>query len=95
MTGNHWSCTRSADVAAVLASLGAAHKLIRPHCPWQNGKAERLNRTLQTEWAYRHVFTSNDQRAAALGPWLDYYNNKRAHTALGGHPPISRIASPT
>jgi len=95
MTDNHWSYTRSADLAAVLARLGAAHKLIQPHCPWQNGKAERLNRTLQTEWAYRHVFTSNEQRAAALAPWLDYYNNERAHTALGGHPPISRIVSPT
>jgi transposase InsO family protein len=31
---------------------------IRPHCPWQNGKVERYNRTLQTEWAYRQVFKS-------------------------------------
>ena len=28
---------------------------IRPHCPWQNGKVERFNRTLQSEWAYRQV----------------------------------------
>jgi transposase InsO family protein len=95
MTDNAWSYTHSADVAAVLAGLGATHKLIRPHCPWQNGKAERLNRTLQTEWAYRQPFTSNDQRTAALAPWLEFYNNERAHTALGGHPPISRIVSPT
>ena len=27
-----------------------------------------LNRTLQTEWAYRQVFTSNDQRASPLRP---------------------------
>ena len=50
----------------------AAHRIrqvfIRPHCPWQNGKVERLNRTLLTEWAYRQVFTDNDQRAAALAP---------------------------
>ncbi len=39
------------------------------HCPWQNGKVERLNRTLQTEWAYRQVFTSNTERTAALAPW--------------------------
>lgn len=95
MTDNHWSYTRSADVAAVLASLNAAHKRIKPHCPWQNGKAERLNRTLQAEWAYRHAYTSNHQRAAALAPWLHFYNNERAHTALGGNPPISRVVSPT
>jgi transposase InsO family protein len=73
------------------AAHGIAQKFIRPHCPWQNGKVERLNRTLQIEWAYRQVFTSNDQRTAALAPWLEYYNTQRRHSALGGLPPISRL----
>jgi len=94
MTDNHWSYTRSKAVAAVITGLGARHKLIKPHCPWQNGKVERLNRTLQVEWAYRQVFTTNTERAAALAPWLDYYNHRRRHSALGGLPPISRL-SPT
>ena len=94
MTDNHWSYTRSSAVAAVITGLGASHKLIKPHCPWQNGKVERLNRTLQTEWAYRQVFTSNAERSAALAPWLDYYNHRRRHSALDGLPPISRL-SPT
>lgn len=64
---------------------------IRPHCPWQNGKVERLNRTLQVEWAYRQIFTSNQARAAALAPWLVHYNTRRRHSALGGLPPISRL----
>jgi transposase InsO family protein len=64
---------------------------IKPHCPWQNGKVERLNRTLLVEWAYRQVFTTNDQRTAALAPWLEHYNTGRRHSALGGHPPISRL----
>lgn len=94
MTDNHWSYTKSDDVAAALLGLNATHVLIRPHCPWQNGKVERYNRTLQIEWAYRQVFTSNQARAAALAPWLEHYNTRRRHTALGGHPPISRL-SPT
>jgi transposase InsO family protein len=94
MTDNHWSYTHSNDLAALLGQLGAKHVLIRPHCPWQNGKVERFNRTLQTEWAYRRVFTSNDDRTAALGPWLEDYNYRRRHSALGGLPPISRL-SPT
>jgi transposase InsO family protein len=92
MTDNHFSYKLSADVRAAVAALGAAHIFIRPHCPWQNGKVERLNRTLQTEWAYRQVFTSNDQRAAALAPWLEHYNTQRRHSALGGLPPISRLS---
>jgi transposase InsO family protein len=85
---------RSRHVAAVLATLGAKHRRIRPHCPWTNGKVERFNRTLQREWAYRRAYLSNTDRAWALPRWLAIYNNHRPHTALGGQPPISRV-SPT
>lgn len=94
MTDNHWSYTRSNDLAAILEELGATHVLIKPHCPWQNGKVERFNRTLQSEWAYRQPFATNTERAEALAPWLADYNTQRRHSALGGHPPISRL-SPT
>src|SRR5699024_6379367 len=77
-----------------VAQIGAKQKFIKPHCPWQNGKVERINRTLQTEWAYRHVFTSNQHRRDALAPWLHTYNTERRHSALGGLPPHSRV-SPT
>jgi transposase InsO family protein len=92
MTDNHWSYTKSSDVADALLDLRARHVLIKPHCPWQNGKVERFNRTLQIEWAYRQVFTTNAARTAALAPWLDYYNTRRRHTALDGLPPISRLS---
>lgn len=59
---------------------GARHKLVRSHCLWQNGKVDRSNRTLATEWDYLPVFTSNTQR---LTPWLEYYNTQRRHTPLG------------
>jgi transposase InsO family protein len=90
MTDNAWAYKYS--LRDVCASIGARQKFIRPHCPWQNGKVERLKRTLTTEWAYRQVFTSNDERAAALAPWIEHYNTRRRHSALGGLPPISRLA---
>ncbi|MGH3315470.1 MAG: IS481 family transposase [Nocardioidaceae bacterium] len=89
MTDNAWAYQYS--LRAVCAQLQAKQVFIRPHCPWQNGKVERLNRTLLTEWAYRHAFTSNADRTAALAPWLNYYNTRRRHSALGGLPPISRL----
>ena len=89
MTDNAWAYRYS--LREVTAQLGARQKFIRPHCPWQNGKVERLNRTLLTEWAYRQPFTSNDQRTAALAPWLEHYNTQRRHSALGGKPPVSRL----
>jgi transposase InsO family protein len=89
ITDNAWAYRHS--LRQVCADHAIVQKFIKPHCPWQNGKVERLNRTLQTEWAYRQVFTSNEQRTAALAPWLEYYNTQRRHTALGGRPPTSRL----
>lgn len=89
MTDNAWAYRYS--LREVCAEMGTRQIFIKPHCPWQNGKVERLNRTLQTEWAYRQVFTSNTDRAAALAPWLEYYNTRRRHSALDGLPPISRL----
>jgi transposase InsO family protein len=94
ITGNAFAYRKSAAFAQAVATLGARQKFIRPHCPWQNGKAERLNRTLATEWAYRQPFTSSTERAQALPAWLEFYNTQRQHTALGGKPPITRL-SPT
>ncbi|MGF7123151.1 transposase InsO family protein [Rhodococcus sp. BE178] len=89
MIDNAWAYKHS--LHGVCAELGANQVFIKPHCPWQNGKVERLNRTLQSEWAYRQVFTSNTERAGALAPWLEYYNTRRRDSALGGLPPISRL----
>ncbi len=74
MTHNAFACRYSVGLKRVCATFGAIQKFIKPHCPWQNGKVERLNRTLATEWAYRRTFTSNANRAAALAPWLEHYN---------------------
>jgi transposase InsO family protein len=91
MTDNAFAYRYSADLKDVCHTLGATQMFIKPHCPWQNGKVERLNRTLATEWAYRQAFTTNADRAAALAPWLEHYNTVRRHSALGGKPPISRL----
>jgi transposase InsO family protein len=65
----------------------------KPGCPWTNGKAERFNRTLLTEWAYARPWTSNNLRQRGLDRFLTHYNTRRGHSALGGQPPISRLAA--
>jgi transposase InsO family protein len=91
MTDNAFAYRRSSAWAAALAALGARPRFIRPHCPWTNGKAERFIRTLTSEWAYQQPWHSTGERAAALPGWLAHYNTERAHTALGGLPPASRL----
>ncbi|KQV08294.1 integrase [Leifsonia sp. Root112D2] len=93
ISDNAFAYRKSAAFKAAVAQLGAQQRFIKPHCPWTNGKIERLNRTLATEWAYRQPFTSNQERAAALDPWLNYYNTERIHTGIGTTP-IKRV-SPT
>jgi transposase InsO family protein len=78
---------------AACTQLGIARRFIQPGRPWTNGKAERFNRTLQTEWAYARPWTGNEERTAALDGWLEHYNTARSHSALGGRPPISRLAA--
>ena len=85
------SCYRSRQWREQLTGAGIVHKRTRPYRPQTNGKVERLNRTLLREWAYARVFTSGQQRTAALPQWLHTYNHHRAHTALGGRAPISRV----
>jgi transposase InsO family protein len=92
ITDNAFAYRHSRAFHTAVTALGADQRFIKPHCPWTNGKVERFNRTLQTEWAYRRVYTSNTQRAAALPRWLNEYNQHRPHTALAGQPPISRLS---
>jgi transposase InsO family protein len=73
------------------ADLGIKTKKTRPRRPQTNGKIERFHRTLAEGWAYKKLYTSEDSRRAVLANWLHHYNHHRPHSALGGHPPISRL----
>ena len=90
MTDNG-SCYRSGDFNALLAAEGVRHLYTRPFSPWQNGKAERMNRTLAQEWQYGRAWDGEAGRAAALPAFIDRYNWERPHSACGGLPPMSRI----
>ncbi|WP_433035337.1 IS481 family transposase [Actinomycetospora sp. CA-053990] len=92
LTDNAKSYRRGGTWAAVCVGLGIRRRFIKPGCPWTNGKAERLNRTLLTEFAYAQPWTSNTERLTALDSWVQDYNTRRAHSALGGRPPITRLA---
>jgi transposase InsO family protein len=93
LTDNAMSYRRGNAWAAVCSALQVKRRFTKPFCPWTNGKAERFNRTLLTDWAYARPWTSNAQRTDAFDAFLDRYNTRRAHTALGGRPPISRLAA--
>jgi transposase InsO family protein len=90
MTDNG-SCYNSFAWRDALAATSIRHKRTRPYRPQTNGKVERFNRTLLDEWAYARPYTSETERRATFDTWLHTYNHHRGHTALGGHPPASRV----
>ncbi len=93
LTDNAMVYRRGTDWAQVCSDWQLTRRFTKPGCPWTNGKAERFNRTLLTEWAYARPWTSNSQRTRGLDQFLRRYNTQRGHSALGGKPPISRLAA--
>ncbi len=91
MTDNAMNYRRSNDFRRTLDALGIAHRRTKNYRPQTNGEAERFNRTLLEEFAYKELFLTNDSRSAALGPWVDSYNATRPHTAVGGLTPLQRL----
>ena len=75
------------------AELGVTPKRTRPYRPQTNGKIERFHRTLADGWAYARHYRSETARRAALPGWLHFYNHHRAHSAIGGKPPITRLTN--
>ncbi len=48
---------------------------------------ERLWRTLKYECVYLHAWETGSQAKAGVRDWMDFYNRRRPHSALGGRPP--------
>lgn len=95
LTDNAWAYT-SPTCERAITSLDARHKRTQPHRPQTNGKAVRFIKTLKTrlaEWAYGHLYRTNEERLAALPAWIDYYNAERTHTALGGTTPMAALVN--
>ena len=91
MTDNHFSYTKSISLAELLDRRAVSHLTIRPYTPRTNGKVERFHQTVMREWAYAMEYASSDARREALPHWLDHYNERRSHSALGNRPPMARV----
>ncbi len=93
MTDNARNYRTSRVFQDALAGSGIVHKRTAFYRPQTNGKAERFNRTLLEEFAYKELFLTNAERSAALAPWVDSYNATRPHTAIAGLTPLKRLVN--
>lgn len=76
----------------LVRSYGLKQEFITPHCPQQNGMVERLIRTLKEQCVHRHRFENQRHAMRVVGDWIQFYNHRRPHQALGMKTPAEAYA---
>jgi len=71
---------------------GITHRLTQPRSPTTTGKVERFHRTLRAEFRTDRVFDDLATAQAELDGWVQEYNSRRPHSAIGMVPPAERFA---
>jgi transposase InsO family protein len=70
---------------------GITHLLTKPRSPTTTGKIERFHRSLRTEFRTDRVFSNLAAAQAELDEWVNDYNNRRPHQAIGMDTPAQRF----
>lgn len=91
LTDNAWCYTKNKGLRELLLRRAITHKRTRPYSPKTNGKVERLQQTMDREWARGLSYNTSADRRAALPHWLQHYNTRRRHSGIGNQTPISRV----
>ena len=67
------------------------HERTLPHCPWVNGKTERVWSTFKQMLLMCHI-PDEIELQATLNMLRDVYNQRRPHQSLSGHTPDGGVA---
>ena len=79
----------SSAYISTLTRHGIKISVARRGCPWENGYAERLIRTLKEEEVHLNNYEDITQARERIGHFITkVYNQKRPHSALGYLTPI-------
>ena len=74
---------------STLKHHGIEISLAQRGCPWENGYAERLIRTLKEEEVHLNAYEDITQARARIGHFItQVYHQKRPHSALGYLTPV-------
>lgn len=76
-------------VSVWLIKCGVLPERIRAGKPTENGRHERMHRTLKDALKQHAKFTSLEEQQAWLDAWREEFNEIRPHKALGGRTPRS------
>ena len=74
----------SSAYISTLTNYGTEISLTHRGCPWENGYAERLIRTLKGEEVHLNDYDDIADAKPRIGHFIEQvYNQKRPHSALG------------
>lgn len=76
----------------LVRSYGLKQEFITPHCPQQNGRIKRVIRSLKEQCIHRHRFETEQHAMRVIADWIQVYNTRRPHQALGMKTPAEAYA---
>lgn len=79
------------DFKEYIRVCGMSHVFTSPHYPQSNGKKERWYRTLKTECIRRKTPLSLEEARRIVAEFVEYYNTKRLHSAIGYIAPVDKL----
>lgn len=77
-----------------LADVGVITAYIEPGSPWENGYCESFNARMRDEFLNGEIFGNMFEAKVLTRRWVEYYNNVRPHSSLGGKPPALQVIIP-
>jgi transposase InsO family protein len=85
--GSEYKGKKGHPVRDMCERLRLSHGFTKVKHPWTNGKAERVIKTLMTEWCSKSAgFISRDHRRRYLYAYVNWYNQSRIHSSIGSSP---------
>ena len=79
------------DFKSYIRLVGMTHVRITPGYPQSNGKQERFHKTLKSEAIRVTPPSSLEHARAVVERFVDHYNHRRLHSAIGYVPPVARL----
>jgi len=81
----------SADFKEYIRLSGMTHVRTSPFYPQSNGKIERWHKTMKCETIRKKAPESINEAHVVLTNYIDKYNNKRLHSAIGYVTPFDKL----